>query len=547
MLTLLKAGRVYDPVQGIDGEVRDIWFRDGRIVAEPGSGTVADETVDVSGSIVMAGGIDLHSHVGGGKVNIARTLLPPALRAEVEERLRGPVPTAWETGYEYARMGYTACFEPALLPVNARLAHQEMADIPMMDKGGYAMLGNDDYLLGLLAAGTDQARVNDYVAWMLRATRCLAIKVVNPGGISAFKFNQRRMDVDESHPHYGVTPRQILVALSRAVHELGVPKPLHVHASNLGVPGNMNTTLETMAAVEGLPVHITHIQFHSYGTEGDRGFSSGAAPIAEFVNANSNVSVDVGQVMFGQTCTISADTMMQYLGHPYGSPKRWLCADLECEAGCGVVPFKYRDQSFVNALQWSVGLELFLGVNDPWRIVLTTDHPNGASFTSYPHLIRLLMDRSFRNERLDTLHPEARAASHLASMNREYSLYEIAIVTRAGPARLLGLEDRGNLAPGAAADIAVYTPREDWELTFRDATLMFKDGRLVVRDGQVVDLTWGSTHWRQTDYDAGIERLLDDHFQRHYSMNVANYPVRDEDIEGDGRGRLVAHACRRQN
>ena len=58
--------------------------------------------------------------------------------------------------------------------------------------------------------------------------------------------------------------------------------------------------------------------------------------------------------------------------------------DIECEAGCGVIPFKYRDKSFVNALQWAIGLEIFIQVNDPWRVLLTTDHPNGAPFTSYP-------------------------------------------------------------------------------------------------------------------------------------------------------------------
>ena len=58
--------------------------------------------------------------------------------------------------------------------------------------------------------------------------------------------------------------------------------------------------------------------------------------------------------------------------------------DIECEAGCGVVPFKYTDQSFVNALQWAIGLETFLLTEDPDKIH-HTDHPNGAPFTSYPH------------------------------------------------------------------------------------------------------------------------------------------------------------------
>ena len=38
-------------------------------------------------------------------------------------------------------------------------------------------------------------------------------------------------------------------------------------------------------------------------------FSSAAAQVAEAVNANPNVSCDVGQIMFGQTITMSGDSM----------------------------------------------------------------------------------------------------------------------------------------------------------------------------------------------------------------------------------------------
>ena len=47
------------------------------------------------------------------------------------------VPSTLKTGLQYIGMGYTSCFEPALLPMNARQSHSEMADIPFVDKGGY--------------------------------------------------------------------------------------------------------------------------------------------------------------------------------------------------------------------------------------------------------------------------------------------------------------------------------------------------------------------------------------------------------------------------
>jgi formylmethanofuran dehydrogenase subunit A len=550
MLMRLAGGRVIDPAHEVDGQARDVYVRDGRIIDTPPDAAAAT-TIDVSGRVVMAGAIDLHTHVGGGKVNLARLLLPEDHRGAGCERTPltrsscgHAAPGTLAAGYRYAQMGYTACFEPAMMPVNARQTHLELGDTPIVDKGCYAMLGNDDFFLRMLAGGQPQSRINDYVAWILDCTQAIAIKVVNPGGISAFKFNQRRLNVDEAHSYYQVTPRRVLQALSRAVHELGVPHALHVHGCNLGVPGNAETTLATISAAEGLPIHLTHVQFHSYGAEGDHKFSSAAARIAEAINANPNVSADVGQIMFGQTVTTSGDTMMQALNAELGSPRKSVIMDIECDAGCGVVPFRYRDQSFVNALQWAIGLELFLSVRDPWRIFLTTDHPNGAPFTSYPHLIRLLTDHAFRNEMFEKINPDARAASILGSLTREYSLYEIAIMTRAGPARTLGLTDRGHLGAGAAADIVVYRDDADRERMFATPEYVFKDGELVVRDGRLVKITSGNVHAVKPDYDRSIEAEVADYFERYQTTSAHGFPISRDELAECGSG-LIVHECRR--
>jgi len=534
----LRGGRLYDPHNGIDGRVRDLYMDAGRIVAPPrGGNAAASGEYDLRGRVVMPGGIDIHTHIGGGKMALGRLLLPEDQRRHPLRRGRRThagggmaAPTAAAIGYRYAQMGYTSCFEPAMLPSNARQVHLEFADIPLLDKGSYVLLGNDDFLLRMLRAGGEPQSVRDYVAWMLQATRSIAVKAVNPGGIHAFKFNQRRLDLDEPNRRYGLTPRRILLALARAVRELGLHHPLHLHGCNLGAPGSEETTLRTIAAAEGLPLHLTHLQFHSYGTEGDRGFSSGAARLAEAINGQPNISVDVGQAMFGQTLTASGDTMRQYAGHRHAHPRRWACADIECDAGCGVMPFRYRDSSYVNALQWAIGLELFLLVSDPWRIFLTTDHPNGAPFSSYPRLIRLLMDRGFRNDCLAAIHPEAARASHLGAISREYSLYEIAIITRAGPARSLGLSERGHLGVGAVADIAVYRPQRDAERMFASPEYVFKDGRPIVRRGQVLDAAprGGRVLCVRPEYDPGIRRRVASYFRRYHTMRLENFPLGDE-------------------
>ncbi|WP_423414719.1 formylmethanofuran dehydrogenase subunit A [Hyphomicrobium sp. B1] len=545
MLIKLTGGKVYDPANGVDGEVRDIFIEDGRIVSPDPNAKVAHEYA-LHGRVIMAGGIDPHSHIGGGKMTIARMMLPEdhmhdtVARTDLTRAGVGhAVPSTMLTGYRYAEMGYTAAFEPAMLPANARQAHMEMADTSIIDKGAFVMLGSDDFFLRQVAGKKDFSAIKDYIAWTMHAAQAIAVKVVNPGGISAFKFNQRKLDLNEKHVYYGVTPRDIIVTLARGLKELGVVHPLHVHGCNLGVPGGYETTLETIKGAEGLPIHLTHIQFHSYGTEGDLKFSSAAAPIAEAINDNPNVSCDVGQVMFGQTCTASGDSMRQFVTSRSASPKKWVVMDIECDAGCGVVPFKYRDKSFVNALQWAIGLELFLLVNDPWRLFLTTDHPNGGPFTWYPHLIRLLMDKAFRNDMMQKINPDALKYSTLASLDREYSLYEIAIMTRAGPARSLGLKDRGHLGIGAWADITVYDDNPDREAMFTTPELLFKNGELIVRNGKIIKVVNGATHVARPSYDPSIEKSLKPYFEDYHTIRMDNFRLSDDEIINGGRGSLI--------
>ncbi|HMN38585.1 MAG TPA: formylmethanofuran dehydrogenase subunit A [Hyphomicrobium sp.] len=545
MLIKLTGGTVYDPINGVDGEVRDIFIRDGRIVT-PNPSDKVDQEYPLHGRVVMAGGIDPHSHIGGGKVTIARMLMPEdhmgheVARTELTRAGCGhAIPSTLTAGYRYAEMGYTAAFEPAMLPANARQAHMEMGDTPIIDKGAFVMLGSDDFFLRQLAGKHDFSAIKDYIAWTMHAAQAIAVKVVNPGGISAFKFNQRQMDLDEKHVFYDVSPRDILLTLARGLKELGVTHPLHIHGCNLGVPGGVETTLATIRGAEGLPIHLTHIQFHSYDTEGDMKFSSGATRVADLVNKNKNVSIDIGQVMFGQTCTASGDSMRQFVNTRSADPKKWVVMDIECDAGCGVVPFKYRDKSFVNALQWAIGLELFLLVDDPWRIFLTTDHPNGGPFYWYPHMIRLLMDKSFRKDMMQKINQDALKYSSLPSLDREYTMYEIAIMTRAGPAKSLGLKDRGHLGAGACADITVYENNPNYEAMFEKPEFVFKNGELIVKNGRIVKAVNGATHVARPTYDPAIEKQIKSYFEDFHTMRMENFRLSDDEIVNGGRGSII--------
>jgi len=530
----IAGGTVHDPVHGIDGDVRDVCIADGRIVADlPPSAP----RLDARGLVVMAGGVDIHSHVAGSSVNAARRLLPeehaahPSAAPDLVDGFRGrsgaggTVPTTFTTGYRYAGLGYTTVFDAAVAPLHARAAHADLDDTPIVDAGFYALVGNDAYLWQLIAAGErDEAR--HYVGWLLGAAGGYALKVVNPGGIELWKRGSRdRIGLDHDLGGPRLTPRAVLETRCAAARDLRLPHPVHIHCNDLGVAGNVATTLATMQALTGRRAHFTHLQFHAYAAAQDGRRRSGARALAEYVNAHPEVSADVGQVMFGDATTLTADAAVEYLLYK-SSGRKWMNNDIELETGCGIVPYTYREKQAVAALQWVVGLELFLLASDPWRMVLSTDHPNGGSFLAYPELIRLLMDRTYRDDCLKRVNAGLLAGSALADgLARQYTLNEIAIVTRAGPARLLGLLHKGHLGVGADADVTVYAPDADWSRMFATPRHVIKDGVLVVEEGQLRRAPEGRRLHVHPAYDVAIEPRLRDFFNRHATVAFENYPV----------------------
>lgn len=528
MLICLRNGHIVDPVNGVDG-VGDLFFEDGRIVSAPTSHS-PDEEYDVSGHVVMAGAIDIHSHIAGGGVNTARLLLPEAHRAHRPRPANTPLSTAgwstFETGRLYAQMGYTTVIEPAISPHHALHAHLELADIPIIDKGFLTVLGNDDFLLSAFRDGESQNAVVDYIGATLEATRAIGVKCVNAGGADAFKQNVRSFSLDDVVPEYGLSSRQIFQKLQEAVVATKIRHPLHLHMNNLGLAGNVETALTTIDASQGLPLHLAHVQFYAYGTDGKNGFSSAAVRLAEKINANKNVTVDVGQVMFSDIVMISSDLLKTFNSLPGGRPKKGVIFDGDSN-GVGVVPYSYRVSDFFNAIQWAAGMELFLLLNDPMQVFFTTDHPNGAPFTTYPEVFALLMSSDRRAQYLSRLPVDVVELTSLPSIKREYSFYEIATMTRAAPRKLYGFEDRGQLGPGSVADIAIYNPQKDIAAMFRNAAYVFKDGNLVVRDGKVSYYTKGKTLRVRPEYDRAINGRLNAYYDQLYGLSRSLFEVQD--------------------
>jgi formylmethanofuran dehydrogenase subunit A len=549
---LVKNGYVIDPGQKMDGDVADVAIRDDKIVESVGSGA---RVIDARGKVVMAGALDVHAHVAGPKVNVGRLFRPedklfksPEAQPNYRVEMGFSVPSTFKTGYDYARMGYAFVMEAAMPPLHSPHVHEEIHDTPIIDEAALPVLGNNWFLMEYLKREEIENSAA-YVAWLIRATKGYGIKLVNPGGTEAWGWGLNCLKLDDPVPFFDITPAEIITGLIKTNEYLGLPHSIHIHQNNLGNPGNYAVTLDSLKLAKGIKaknrfgrtqvMHSTHLQFHSYGGDSWANFESRARDVMNYVNQQKNLTIDLGCVTLDETTTMTADGPFEHHLNALNHLK-WANTDVELETAAGVVPYVYDKDIKVCGIQWAIGLELGLFAKDSMRVFITTDHPNAGPFIRYPRVIKWLMSQKAREATLETFKHRDKVidATEIHGIDRELTLYEIAKMTRAGPAKALGLANMyGSLAPGMDANVAVFNldcrkmpaDPEKIEQAFQRALWFIKSGEIVVKDGEITSHGHKRTLWvnAKVKENPQVDRDIHEKFIKDYTVNLDNYPVRD--------------------
>lgn len=555
MEVILKNGIVYDPENEVNGEKKDVMFKDGKIVDEVSSDA---KVIDVTDKMVMPSGVDVHAHIAGPKLCLGRLYRPEDSRRGLKpahDNIRSEtgfsIPNCAATGYRFAEMGYGTVVEPAVPVLEAKHTHEELMTIPNIDIPTLPLFGNNWFVMQFARDG-EIDKLAAFISQWLKYAKGYGVKIVNPGGSEAWGWGMNVHGVDDTIPYWDVTPREVIRALAQANENLGLPHSIHIHPNDLGHPGNYTTTLESLdaikdikknAAVRNQTVHITHLQYHSYDGNSWRDFSSASDKIAKFINKNKYITCDIGQITLDETTTMTADAPMEYDLFTLNGLK-WVNKDIELETASGIVPFIYSGRSAVHSVQWAIGLELFLQLEDPWQVALTTDSPNAGPFIRYPRIISWLMSNKRRMEMMENEEVRGKSIGKraiLPTLDREYDFYEIATITRAANAKIYGFTDRGNLSVGSNADIAVYDlnpnaidPSNEHELiekVFRHAKYTFKDGQMVVKDGDAIANKKSNAIWTNVvgmeDQEEKLMNEIMPFLRKFYTVKWENYPVHE--------------------
>ncbi len=476
-MIVIRGAEVYNPARGYAPQTGDLWIDSGRI-STPRPELIPEQVIDARGMIIAPAGVEIHTHVTGYPLSLARRFI---LSEGCRENPLLPSPS--EAARLYLQLGYTTVFDAATSPLYAFSSYSDLQQMEGVDRGTFILAGDHHLLLQALASNEmDYAR--DIIAWLVCCSGGYALKLVNPGGGLAWKNGHKAPNLDEEIGMGTLTQREVLRRCVQVVNQLGLPHPVHIHAGQLGQPGNAENFCRSIRALESQRAHLCHIQFFSYGLDTSGGYRSGAEEVVRTLEEFPQLTCDVGQIMFGGAMAVTADTSaLSRLQLEIKKP--WISNQVEAEGGNNILPLKYAHKDPSNAVQWATGLELLLLSPDSARMFLTTDHPNGAPFETYPQVIELLMSRNARLEALNQVHQAAKDRTGLAAIEREYSLGEIFTMTSFGPARSLGLLDRGHLEPGVLADIRCYRKQADIRKMFASPEWVMKNGRIVYQDGRV--------------------------------------------------------------
>lgn len=456
MIVRLAGGRVVDPSQG-ESRIGDLWIADGRLVAPPKEGIVADAVVDCAGTLIMAGAIDVNAPVAGYTAALRRLMDP-----------EGAGLPAATIARQYAGVGYTLVVDPAMMPTQALHTQLELADMAGIDRAALAAVGNDDRLLRTIAEGGSRVGIATILGRVVAGCRALGLSAVAPGASAAFHDGMSVFRPEDVLCRYGLSGVALLDALIDAGLDLGLAHPLHLSAPATPRRGDLAALV---AVAAGRPLHISALERFAIAEPPE-------TIVATLANAPS-ITADIGGDLFAPPAVATLDPGVAPLARR--NPSAAVVLDGDAEAA-----FVVRRPDTPDRIRQG---------DDAWRAARVLAGTLAASG-------RLMLAGCPVSE---AEHNDDWSA-FLGCLADDVGLDGIARLTRLAPAGCLGVDDRGRLSPSAVADIAIYADLGDPGRSLRRVRHLFKDGRMVVRDGRPAEAVAG--HTLQCDLDAEVDDAL---------------------------------------
>jgi len=495
---LIKNGIVFDPINDIEGEKKDILIEDGRI-ADKFTEETDIKQINASNKTVIPAALDIHAHFASQQVNWGRLL---GSNNQTFRKLWLGM-TLENIARSYISNGYTFILEANVFPSLAKQTIFNFKQFPVLDK---AMLLNvsNSWLLELEFQRGKIEEISIFLADLLKKSKGYGFKVYNPFEAEDWNFKFLREDITRNGRLYNFSPLDVYVNLTRANEYLGLPHSIHAHVEGYELEyskKNLSTILEKINSIESKrklrndPKHSRSQIFHlahasAYNIDGNN------KEFVNFINGTEKIDLDVGFIGFDEiNPLITSDRKLiehELRKENFEDSNKLMRTAIETEGDSFITFRRFNIKNKAHYILWANAINLALNIKDKWKVQFSVNYPNYANISNVPKIATWLISADARNALVETKGPDIVLEPSLKENENNLTFNEFVIITRSGPAKSIGLgKIKGNLGVGADGDVNILNLNIN-EIDISKDYMLFKKALEnidhVIKSGKIIKL-----------------------------------------------------------
>lgn len=459
---MIKNGVVFDPINNIDGEIKDILIESGKIVEKFSNETDVKE-IDAKGKTVIPSAVDIHTHVASQQVNWARLL--GTNNNKFKEIWRGL--TLKNIAKNYISNGYTFILEANVFPSLAKQTVFDFKQLPVLDK---AMLLNVSNFWPL-ELEFQRGKIDDmaiFLSDLLSKTYGFGIKIYNPFENENWNFRELREDISQMGRLYNFSALDVYENAVKCVETLGLPHSTHAHIEGYENEIGKRNLITVLEKIKSLNIetsqkadsdlkrkqilHIAHANAYNFDGNNEN--------LINFLNENQNFDIDVGFVGFNQiNPVITSDRRLinSMLTEDINeNPRKLISSAVEFEGDFFITMRNFSKDNYKDCVLWANALDLALNIRNKFQVSFSLNFPNYANLSDIPEIVTWLVSKDARENFMKDMNNEFLNNNSLSNNDKVLNFSEFVCLTRASPAKSLGLTNiKGNLGSNADGDLNI--------------------------------------------------------------------------------------------
>ncbi|MBY8989071.1 MAG: amidohydrolase family protein [Candidatus Lokiarchaeota archaeon] len=455
---LVKNGFIFDPINNIEGETKDILIQDGNVVDKFVSNNDVQE-IDAKGKTVVPAAVEIHAHVASQQVNWVRLL--GSENQDFQNLWNGLTLNA--IAKNYISNGYTFILEANVFPSLTKQTIFDLKRVPVLDKA-FLLNASNLWALELEFQKDMVAEGGVFLSNLMEKVKSFGLKAYNPFEAEYWNWKVVRKNVSEKGRLFNFTPMDVYEKLPRFVEHLGLPHSIHVHIEGYETQYSKENLLTTLNKVKSLGLkpnpkndfkikrsqifHLAHGS--SYNVDGDN------SELIKFYNENQDFDMDLGFISFNAiNPLITSDRhLINKLTNSTDS-SRLIRSSVESEGDSFATLRKFSKKKKEDCLMWANAIDLVLNIS-PWQLQFSVNYPNYADIINLPEIASWLISNDARDRFMNDMEANFLKDNSIINNDKLLTFNDFIILTRSSPAKSLGIGSiKGNLGLGADGDLNI--------------------------------------------------------------------------------------------